>query len=117
MKKWKPIFYLHSKVPVWLSKVSPIEIGALSFGPFVWSRGELTGRLKTHETIHYQQQLELLFVFQWILYVLFWLYGVIKYQSGKKAYYENPFEKEAYAHDNSDTYLGSRRRYSWIKYV
>jgi len=56
MKKWKPIFYSYSKVPVWLSKLAPLEIGAISFGPFVWARGELTNRLKTHETIHYQQK-------------------------------------------------------------
>ena len=71
MKNWKPILIENSKVPVWLSYLSPIDIWAINFGPFVWCRGVMNERTKVHETIHYQQQLELLFVGQWILYVLF----------------------------------------------
>ena len=112
-----PIFYENSKVPVWLSKVSPIEIGAISFGLWVWSRGEVSERLKNHETIHYKQQAELLFIGQWILYVMFWLTGLIKYRSGSIAYRENPFEREAYTHDQDLTYLNSRKHYSWVSYI
>ena len=36
-----PIIIENSKVPVWLSKVSPIEIGAISLGIAVFARGEL----------------------------------------------------------------------------
>ena len=35
-----PLIYENSKIPVWLSKVSPIEINALSFFIFVFARGE-----------------------------------------------------------------------------
>ena len=68
-----PIFIENSKVPVWLSKISPIEIGAISFGIWVWSRGEMDDRLKRHETIHYKQQVEMGFVGQWLMYGLFFL--------------------------------------------
>lgn len=80
-KNWKPIFIENSKVPVWLSKIAPLRIGAISFGLWVWSRREMSDKTKRHETIHFQQQLELLFVFQWILYGVFWLIGLIKYRN------------------------------------
>ena len=82
MRHWKPLFFENSKLPVWLSKLAPIEIGALSFAFFVWGRKELSERTKRHETIHYQQQLELLFVGQWLLYGIFWLQGYVKYRNG-----------------------------------
>ena len=116
MKDWKPIFIPNSRVPVWLSKFAPIEISALSFGPFVWGRDEIEERIRVHETIHFQQQLELLFVFQWVLYAAFWLIGVIKYRDAKQAYYNNMFEREAYAHDKFSSYLRIRPRYNWMRY-
>ena len=59
-----PLMFENSKVPVWLSYIAPINIGALSFFIFVWSRGEMSERTKRHETIHYKQQVELLFIIQ-----------------------------------------------------
>jgi len=116
MKNWKPIVFENSKLPVWLSKIAPIRIGALSIFIFVFCRNEATERLKVHETIHFQQQLEMLFVFQWILYGIFWLVGLIKYKNGKEAYYKNPFEQEAYANEYDNNYLKNRKRFSWWKY-
>ena len=117
MKNWKPKFIENSRVPVWLSKLAPIEIEAISFGPFVWSRGVMNKTLRRHETIHFQQQLELLFAFQWILYGLFWLGGFIKYRDAKKAYYQNPFEQEAYENERKTTYLKKRKFCAWRKYA
>jgi hypothetical protein len=115
MKHWKPIFIENSKVPVWLSKIAPIDIWAISFGFWVWCRGELSEPIKQHETIHYQQQLELLFVGQWILYGLFYLIGLVRYKDGEQAYRENLFEREAYAYDHHPDYLLNRKRYCWWK--
>jgi len=117
-KKWlSPIMVENSKVPVWLSKVAPIEIWAISIGFFVWCRGEMNERTRRHETIHYRQQLELLFVFQWILYGLFFLIGLVTHRSGKKAYRMNPFEVEAYNHDSQTLYLYERPWFQWRKYL
>ena len=110
-----PIFVEDSKVPVWLSKVAPIEIGAISFGLWVWCRRKADARLRQHETIHYKQQLELLFVFQWILYGVFWLVGLVRYRDGEKAYRENPFEREAYENQSRALYLEHRRPYEWAR--
>ena len=112
-----PIFIENSKVPVWLSKIVPIDVYALSFSVFVWCRGLMSERTKNHETIHYRQQLEMLFVFQWVLYGLFHIVGLVRYRSGQDAYYENPFEREAYNNDTNLNYLDSRKPYAWIKYV
>lgn len=130
IKEWMPKIYSNSKVPAWLSKISPIEIYAISFGWWVWCRGNLdlksiagktrrTAAAETvrHETIHFQQQLELLFVGQWLLYGLFWLIGLVRYRDGSKAYYESPFEREAYSNDKDENYLINRERYAWLQYL
>ena len=116
MRHWKPLFFEHSKIPVWLSKLAPINIGALSFAFFVWGREELSERTRRHETIHYQQQLELLFIGQWLLYGIFWLWGYWKYRVGRKAYFRCPFEQEAYANQDDENYFEIRKHYCWLKY-
>ena len=113
----RPFVFENSRVPVWLSKISPIEIGALSFACFVFARGTMNKTTRRHETIHYHQQLEMLFVFQWMLYGIFWLIGLIRYKSPKKAYYENPFEREAYANAKKTTYLNKRPLWNWRHYI
>ena len=116
-KLWEPWFIENSKVPVWLSYVAPINIGAISFGLWVWSRGEMNKTLRRHETIYFQQQLEMLFVFQWIAYGAFWLFNLAKYRDGAVAYREIPFEREAYANEKKFTYLEKRKRFAWTTYI
>jgi len=117
ISKREPLFFEESKVPVWLSKISPIEIGAFSFAFFVFSRGKINKTTRRHETIHYHQQLELLFAAQWLLYGIFWLVGLVCYRDGKKAYRENPFEREAYSNAKKTKYLQSRPLWNWRHYV
>ena len=116
MKKWKPIAIENSEVPVWVSKLTGINAWAVSFFIFIFCVAKFDDSVRQHETIHFQQQLELLFVFQWILYGLFWLIGLIKYRSRQQAYLRNPFEQEAYDHQDIPNYLLCRKRYSWWKY-
>ena len=116
LKNKKPFFIENSTFPIFLSHFAPINIWAISLGLWVWCRGELSERTKRHETIHFQQQLELLFLGQWILYVLYYLKGLIVYRNGEKAYRENPFEREAYDNDSKEDYLAKRKRFSWINY-
>ena len=132
LKQWVPKIYSNSKIPVWLSSIPfvPINIYAISFGCWVWCRGNLdldsiAGKTRKaaaantvrHETIHFQQQLELLFVFQWILYGLFYLIGLVRYRNGEQAYRESPFEREAYGNDKDEDYLKNRKRYAWVRYI
>ena len=117
-KLWKPYLFEDSKIPVWLSKIAPIEIYAVSFFIFVWCRSKMPYYVQRHETIHFQQQLELLFIGQWILYGLFYVKNFIKYKGdGRRSYINNPFELEAYANEKNYNYLKERKRYNWIKYI
>lgn len=116
MKNWKPIFIENSKVPIWLSKVAPIELHAISLGPFVWCRSVMSPVAKRHESIHFQQQLELMFLPFLLLYVLSWLHGLWKYKNPSTAYRENVFVREAFSCDVVEGYLSKRNRYAWVKH-
>ena len=113
MKHWKPLFIENSKIPVWLSYIAPIHIGAITLGPIVICRGEMSETTKRHETIHYQQYLELAFVGFIILYLGWWALNLIKGQHGDEAYFNIPFEKEAYQNHEDENYLENRNRYCW----
>ena len=81
-KNAKPFFFENSKVPVWLSKLAPIEINAITLGPLVFSRGEISEKTKRHETIHYQQYIELLFIGFLVIYLYDYLYAAIIKRKG-----------------------------------
>lgn len=112
-----PIEIENSRVPVWLSKFAPIEIHAFSFGPWIFCRGIFSTRLRQHETIHFRQQVECLFLPQFLLYGLFFLVMLAKYRDGRAAYRNNPFEREAYANDIDPHYLEERKPFAWLGYV
>lgn len=115
MKSWKPYFIENSKLPVWLSYLAPIDIGAITLGPVVISRGEMSEITKNHETIHYQQYLETLFIGFLLIYLYDYIRGLIVHQDGRAAYYSLRAEKEAYAmHENMD-YCEVRTRWKWLK--
>ena len=117
MKNWKPFFIENSRVPVILSKIAPINIWAISFGIWVWCRGELSEQTKRHETIHFQQQLELGFALQWTIYAFSYLYHLVKLKDSREAYYDISFEREAYGNEADKNYLENRKRYAWVKYI
>ena len=116
MKKWKPIFVENSWVPILLSKFAPIEIHAISIGFFVFCRSTMTSVTKRHESIHFQQQLELLFLPFYLLYLASWLHGLWKYKNPAIAYREVIFEREAFSGDYVEGYLKNRPRYAWVKH-
>jgi len=123
LKNLKPFMFENSRVPGILSKIAPIDIWAISFGVWVWCKGSISPVTRRHERIHFQQQLECLFLGQWILYGFWWLVGYIKYRRegvkdpGRQAYYYIPFEKEAYEFETQEDYLAKRKRYAWIKFI
>ena len=115
-KKLKPIYFENSKIPGFLSVLSPININAITIVFFVFSKGKLGARVKNHERIHFQQYLECFILPFLIIYVLDYVYGYIKYRDGKKAYQMIRFEQEAYFHDFDFEYAEKRKRYSWLKF-
>ena len=117
MKNWKPLFIENSKIPIWLSKIAPIDIYAITLGPIVISRDQMSYTTKRHETIHFHQFLELAFVGFIVLYFGWWAWNRLKGQDGESAYYNIPFEAEAYANDYKEDYLENRKRYAWTHYI
>jgi hypothetical protein len=115
IRNWKPIFVENSKIPIILSHISPIEIWAINIVFFVFCRGELNEETKVHETIHYQQWIELLIIGFAILYPTFWILNLLKGMTPSDAYKKNPFEVEAYENQGVYNYLENRRRYSWAR--
>jgi len=68
-----------------------------------------------HESIHFQQALELGVLPFYILYVLEWFLKLPFY--GAKAYENISFEREAYGNDSNLNYLQNRKRYNWFRLI
>jgi hypothetical protein len=91
----------------------------LSFFVFIWlSRLDKDHvRLIRHETIHFWQQVELLFVFHWIFYGIFYVMARIQGHCHYVAYRFNPFEVEAFMNEGDESYLRKRKPFAWINYL
>lgn len=69
-----------------------------------------------HENIHSAQQKELLFIFFYVIYLIEWLFNLVKYRNADLAYSNISFEKEAYKHEFDLTYLKNRKPFAmWRK--
>lgn len=69
---------------------------------------------KRHETIHFQQYLETLFLGFVLLYLYDYFKSRLKGIKGSESYRRIRAEKEAYEHHDDPDYLSSRKRWSWI---
>lgn len=69
-----------------------------------------------HEKIHFQQQLELLILPFYVLYLLNYLFNLLRFKNHSLAYFNICFEKEAYANDKNPNYLKTRPFYGWLKH-
>lgn len=123
-KKLRPIVKYSDKTLDVLSVF--MKIGGIALFPFVILREKYrdskedywrTRNLQVinHESIHFQQALELLVIPFYILYVLEWFVKLFIYRS--KAYENISFEREAYTHDGDLNYLSHRKRYNWINRI
>ena len=110
----KPIIVNNSSVPKVLSKIAPIEIFAIAVFPFIFCRGKLGQQTKQHEMIHFQQQLELLVLPFYIIYLYDYIKARLSGMSGRKAYKEIRAEKEAHDNDRVIDYLKKRKRWRWL---
>lgn len=92
----------------------------LTFYPFIFLK---TASLKTnrvllnHERIHLQQQLELLIVPFYIIYILEFLRGLIRYKNRQEAYRNISFEREAYKNEKDLDYLKTRSLLAFVKFL
>ncbi len=72
--------------------------------------------LLNHERIHLRQQFEMLVLPFFILYLVEFFIGYIKYQNWQKAYKNISFEREAYSNEKDLYYLKKRSFWRFLKY-
>jgi hypothetical protein len=70
-----------------------------------------------HEKIHLRQQLELLILPFYILYLVHYIINLIRYKNHHKAYMNIIFEKEAYKKDADLKYLDNRKFWNWVNFA
>lgn len=70
-----------------------------------------------HERIHLRQQLELLIIPFFILYLMEFLVRLIQYRNWDLAYRNISFEREAYANEKEFGYLKQRTFWRFLKYI
>lgn len=95
-----------------------LHVSGMALWPFVLIRdreGLTDASLLRHELIHLRQQMELLILPFYLLYVLNYAVNVLRYKNGEKAYREILFEREAYAMDTSEDYIQQRKPYAWLR--
>ncbi len=87
-----------------------MNIRAITIFPFIILRSDANpdAILINHERIHLRQQLELLII-------PFYVWYLLEYFS--IGYYNNVFEKEAYANEKNLDYLKSRKLFNFAKYI
>jgi len=91
-------------------------VGMALFPFILIKKRHITKEVITHEKIHLRQQLELLILPFYLLYIIEFLILYIQTKNLNLAYRKISFEKEAYANQNNTNYLSKRRFYAWIKY-
>lgn len=102
----------------WIWRMIPSVYNGMAVYPLILFRHlNPSERMIRHERIHLRQQIELAIIFFYVWYMIeYWIHRL----RGKKhyaAYMHISFEREAYAHDNNETYLTNRRMWAFIKYL
>ena len=99
------------RIPAFLLILLDKEVTAITLWPFVFYRNRVAMKdelIWRHELIHLRQQLELLVIPFYVVYVLEYFYWRIKLANHRAAYRSISFEKEAYRSQNEVNYLQHR---------
>jgi len=97
-----------------------VPYSAMAIYPFILvKRKEFSenAELINHERIHHRQQLELLIIPFYLIYLLNYLFNLLRYRNHYKAYREIVFEREAFALDSDLDYLNKRKLYSFLSFI
>lgn len=93
-----------------------VEAHAMAFWPFILTRTPLGPSGENHERIHLAQQVELLVIGFYVLYVIDYLRNRLDGQSPEEAYFGIRFEKEAFGRQEDLGYLANRPPFAWRHY-
>lgn len=97
-----------------------LRVNGMALFPFILVRHKHLKQdsiLINHEKIHLRQQVELLVIPFYLLYLLNYLFSLAKYKNHHQAYFNIVFEKEAYAMETDRTYLNRRKLFAWSKFL
>ena len=100
--------------------IFPSTFNALAVWPFIILREPALRSdsvLIHHERIHLRQQLELLWVFFFIIYMTEFLAKIIIYRQPKLAYRNISFEREAYENEYDLNYVRNKPLWSFVGYI
>lgn len=94
----------------------PGDYHAITLFPVIFYNGKrLTERDLQHETVHLWQQVALLVVLFYLLYLLFWIVNLVRYRDRFRAYREIPFERSAYRLEGIPPKKPLQQAFDWIK--
>ena len=102
-----------------INKILPIgkRFYAINLCGVLFAKGPCDRYVINHESIHTEQIKELLVIFFYLWYVCEWTYKSILYKGGYRGYENISFEREAYGNDRNLSYIPSRSRFSFLKYL
>lgn len=97
-----------------------MKLGGIALFPFIIINSEVNSErqlvLLNHERIHIRQQLELLIVPFYILYLLNYLVNRFRFDSHQEAYRNIIFEREAFKKEKDSVYLSERKMWNFLNY-
>ena len=103
-----------------IAKIRHLGISGITLFPFIILRDKslkVDKRIMNRERIHIRQQLELLILPFYVLYLIEYTIGLIKYRNSMKSYMNISFEREAYKNDYDFKYLTNRKFFAWRLHI
>ncbi len=104
----------------WFVKAPFMAVNGMALFPFILVKNSNSKHdpiFVNHERIHLRQQLELLVLPFYVLYLLNYFVNLLQYRNHQMAYLNIVFEREAYAMDKNVTYLKSRKFCAWLSFL
>jgi len=102
-------------------KTKRINLGGIALFPVIIINSKLSSErqkvLINHEFIHIRQQIELLVLPFYIIYLFNYLVNRFKYKTHDEAYRNIIFEKEAFSQESNFEYLSKRSLWNFLKLV
>jgi hypothetical protein len=96
-----------------------MRVGGMALFPFILLKDAAYKHdavFINHERIHLRQQLEMLILPFYILYLLNYLTNLLRYKNHNKAYLNIVFEREAYHNEHNLNYLKTRKFCTFLRY-
>ena len=102
----------NSKIPKHLSIF--INIYAITIGPWIFCKEEISEETLRHELVHVAQWKECLYIGFLPIYIMDWAKGIlVEKKTSRDAYLGIRMEREARLANNDEDYLRQRKPFAW----